>query len=665
MKTILICLGLFMSFPAFGSIDTIKLRSEIQEVTIFRIGAQVHRKAKVNLLRGQHVLKIEKLPLDINAQSIQVKNVRNCRILSVKHSIDQHHSRKKSKVEQALMDQNEEKEHQIGVINSTLAVLEFEENFLLDNARRSDKDLRSNISEVQAAADFYRGRINAIKKEEMALRKQIEQLKEEMAKVNKQRSKITVKKRKAFSQIIIVLDCGTPVITDLQLSYYTGTAGWTPLYDFRVESISKPLTIVYNAHVFQSSGEDWDQVQITLSTNNPKVSNIKPELQKWLLGHSRIQQRRRINYNAIGELQGNVTDRTTGETIPFASVVAEIQGRQMAGTSTDFDGFYSLKPLAAGTYNLKCSNIGMHPVLVRGVQIVPSKVTFQDIKMRSSVSDIGAVEVISFKRSLIDPQNPGSARTITREEISRMPSRSVYQADDGGALTIKGARSAGVSYYADAPIQITVSNFIKRKLNNLTYMIDHPYTILSDGKDHMIRIKEVEVPVQYVHYVVPKLEQDVFLTARITDWPLLNLISGKTSIFYQGTFTGQSFLDTKNTEDTLSISLGRDDNIVVTRDIDKTVHDRRTIGNFIKESIGLEIVVKNNKSTKAIVNVEDQIPISDRKSIDIDLLDAVGAIVDKRSGKLTWKLELEPGAKKVLSYRFSVKYPKEIDLRIE
>ena len=86
----------------------------------------------------------------------------------------------------------------------------------------------------------------------------------------------SVKKRTTYSKIIITLDCLSAISDDLSISYYVSSAGWTPNYDFRVDEITKPLNIVYNADVYQSSGENWDKVNLKLSTNNPSLSGEQP-----------------------------------------------------------------------------------------------------------------------------------------------------------------------------------------------------------------------------------------------------------------------------------------------------------------------------------------------------------------------------------------------------
>ena len=124
-------------------------------------------------------------------------------------------------------------------------------------------------------------------------------------------------------------------------------------------------------------------------------------------------------------------------------------------------------------------------------------------------------------------------------------------------------------------------------------------------------------------------------------------------------------IDANNASDTLNISLGRDKNIIVKREGNKDVNDKKIIGNNIKETLGWDITIKNNKDTKVKVFVEDQYPISEKKSIEISLLESSKAKIEEKIGKLTWELQLEPNEKKLISYKYSVKYPKEINLTTE
>ena len=210
-----------------------------------------------------------------------------------------------------------------------------------------------------------------------------------------------------------------------------------------------------------------------------------------------------------------------------------------------------------------------------------------------------------------------------------------------------------------------ISNTLKSNVTNLEYTIEIPYSIPSDGEDYSIKIKEVSLTVDYVYHAVPKLENDVFLTAEIVGWTELNLLSGKSSIYYQGTFTGESYIDANQAGDTLNVSLGRDRNIIVKREGSKEMNDKQILGKNIKETLGWNITVKNNKSAKIKIIVDDQFPVSEKKSIEVERLDYSNAKLEDKTGKLSWELQIEPNDKKVVSFKYSVKYPKYVNLMIE
>lgn len=655
MKNLIIILTLFLSINAFSSIDTININSSITDVTVFFSGAQITRNAALKLNKGKYLMKIDKLPYKINSQSIQVKGINNCKILSVKHQLNYQNENKKNNEELELDNKIEELEVIIKEIKNKLIVFDLEEKLLFDNRILGTKKEGSKISEIKEAADFYRIRLNEIKHKKLKLSIELEQRKENIRALYVTLNKLTAQKRKAFSQIIIAIDCEKAISSTLQVCYYIESAGWEPLYDFRVDDITKPLIIVYNANVYQTSGEDWNNVNIKLSTNNPSLSGGSPELTTWYLGKEYSYQNESIKM-VISTLKGKVYDIETNEHLPFANVIVYKNNTQIADATTDFNGQYTIKPVQSGTYVVKVVYIGYNPSQTSNIRLYPNKTTFQDFKLQAN--NIALKEVVIYEKPLIDPDYTSTGATLTAKEIKVLPTRNISAiVNTTGGVFSRKKKSLKTSNY--------ISNSLKTKVTNLEYIIDIPYTISSDGEDYNIKIKQVALPVEYVYYSAPKLDDDAFLNAKITDWIQLNLLSGKSSIYYQGTYIGESLIDVDNASDTLNISLGRDQNIIIMRNGNKEMNDKRFFGNTIKETVGWDIIIKNNKDTKIYITVEDQYPISEKKSIEVTLLEYSEAKINEKTGKLSWEITLEPNEKKVLNYQYSVKYPKDLYLTIE
>jgi uncharacterized protein (TIGR02231 family) len=193
---------------------------------------------------------------------------------------------------------------------------------------------------------------------------------------------------------------------------------------------------------------------------------------------------------------------------------------------------------------------------------------------------------------------------------------------------------------------------------NTSFDIELPYTIVNDGKQHMVAIKKYELPATYRYFAVPRIDKDAFLQAQVTDWQDLNLIAGQTNIFYEGTYVGQGYIDVRNTSDTLTFSLGRDKKIVVRREQDKKRRSTKTIGSNVRESFAYTIKVRNTRKDAINIVIQDQLPVSNDKDIVVEDAEKGNAEYNETTGVLSWTLIMKPNENSALSFGYTVKYPK-------
>lgn len=195
---------------------------------------------------------------------------------------------------------------------------------------------------------------------------------------------------------------------------------------------------------------------------------------------------------------------------------------------------------------------------------------------------------------------------------------------------------------------------------NAEFDIALPYTIPSDSKPYLVDVNNKMLEAKYEYVSVPKMDKDAFLIAKVVGWTDLNLVSGNASIYFNGTYIGQSKISVQEISDTLELSLGRDSKIAMSRVKKSERNDRQIIGNFMKETFKYEITVKNNRETPLILTISDQVPMDNDSRIDISILESSGGVYEKATGLMTWKLVLNPGEVKTINFNFSVKYPKYI-----
>ena len=229
-------------------------------------------------------------------------------------------------------------------------------------------------------------------------------------------------------------------------------------------------------------------------------------------------------------------------------------------------------------------------------------------------------------------------------------------ADEGLALEKK--------MKAPVPAAQSASSYTVQNVNfsNVEFDIDLPYTINADGKPQQVTIMEEAIPAIYKHYVVPKMEQEAYLIARLTGWEKLNLLPGMANVYFQNTIIGGTQINPNVIVDTLNISLGRDQGLSITRKKTKDREINRTLSNNIEREVIIEITVRNKRDENVEIQVEDQIPVSgvpDEIKVKWSKETLGGAELNEQTGALTWDLKLAPRESKTLTFSYIISHPKD------
>lgn len=147
-----------------------------------------------------------------------------------------------------------------------------------------------------------------------------------------------------------------------------------------------------------------------------------------------------------GSIKGTVTDKSSGEPLPFVKVII-FQGDQQKGfAATDVMGKFLISSLAPGLYDVELRFVGYQSVRQTGVVVSSDKYTILDnLQLGQSAEMLDVVEVITYAVPLIDKDGGASGGTVTREDISKMPTRDAT----GIASTVGGVYSSegvGIKY---------------------------------------------------------------------------------------------------------------------------------------------------------------------------------------------------------------------------
>ncbi len=622
------CISMYSNAQLKKTID-----SKIEKVTVFLEGAQVQRTAKASLAPGKHELVFSGISPAIDKQSIQVKADGNITVLSVIHQQNfLKEQEKQQEISQAEL-QKDALRDKISLQKNILNVYKQEESLLIKNQEVGGANGLKAI-DLKEAADFQRLRLTEVYQKQMETEKMIKKLEADVLKLNKQLTELNQQTDISTSEIYVTAVTKETITTGFTITYLIRQAGWYPTYDVRVKDISSPINLQYKANVFQSSGEDWKDVKMLLSTGNPNDNGTRPVINPWYLKYNYATQP--INLGSMNKIQssygpGSVSGRITnekGEPVPGASIV--VKGTS-TGITADANGFFNIR-MPANSSTLSISSIGMEN---QELQITGG---YANVVLKEHTQQLEEVVVTGY----------GLAGSVAGIQANSDDNR------ENPARSFKKLRS---------PVAINTTTVYQP--TTTIYEIDDPYTILNDGKTYMVEIDGYEINAQYEYYAAPKVEPDVFLTAKIADWQELNLLPGEANLFFEGTFLGKSALDIINAGDTLNISLGKDKGVVIKRTLMKEFSSKKFMGSNKTDTRQYEILVRNNKQQPISIIIEDQFPISTQKEIEVQDREYPMAKLDTDTQKLTWQFSVEPKKETKLKYKYEVKYPKEKILQLD
>lgn len=193
----------------------------------------------------------------------------------------------------------------------------------------------------------------------------------------------------------------------------------------------------------------------------------------------------------------------------------------------------------------------------------------------------------------------------------------------------------------------------------VNFDVSIPYSIASDGKTQIIELQKNTSKATYRYATVPKLSSIAYLTGDITDWSDYNFQNGDATLYFENSYVGTSTIRADQSSDTLTLSLGPDNSIVVSREKQKEYSTKKTIGANQTDTYSYVIMVRNNKSNDISIRVYDQIPLSTDSGISVEPTELSKGKLDATTGEVTWDLTMKPQETKKLILTYSVKYPKE------
>ncbi|RXG13398.1 putative protein (TIGR02231 family) [Leeuwenhoekiella aestuarii] len=623
---VLLLFCLFLSNPnSIASEKPLPQNSKIEKVTIYLQGATIERSSSVTVKSGVNELIFDNLSPDILENSIQLRGLDDASILSLafdlnyldKKTVSAEYEKLKSDLDQLLYEKNS--------IQNTIEGYERELKLLTENQRINSDNTDLSLEKVKQISAYYRQRSTEIQNIIYKQKREIQELDRKINDYRQQMNNLDDSRKEMRGEITVKLQSDRATSLNLELSYIIQNAGWFPLYDIRAENTSSPIELNYKANVYQQSGIDWDNVKLVLSTGDPNTNNFKPDLQpkylNFVTGYYRktsAVNRTNYKYNpTIRSVSGIVTD-DSGAPLPGANIT---QAGSSNGTTTDFDGKYRLSINSNSGSALHYSYVGFN------TESIPIHGSMMNVQLEQNNESLDEVVVVGYgtqdKRSVV------------------------------GALA---GKVAGITINSESYNENVEAK--EESLTNTRFEIKKRYTIVSNADITTIEIDKFDLPASYQHYAAPELNENVFLTATVTDWERYDLLQGEANIYFEGSYAGKTAISPLATTDSLEISLGIDPNIIVKREKKDNFKSKSFLGGTRVVAKAYEISIRNTKSSAVNLVLEDRIPVSQNKDIKVSDQETADAAYDEKTGILKWKLELAPKASVTKNFSYEVRYPK-------
>ena len=540
MKKLLLAVSILFATTAFANDDRTIGNAHLQSVTVDRSGAEMVHTATATLKEGRNELVIDQLANTIDVNSIQVKVSDGITILGTEFG-NNHLSSPVNITRVNVLEDSLE------VLNKMIAKLDLGIVNItqLQDVLKANRDIKGSQTGVSVAElikfiDYYKAKTTELQTELAQLQDKKQKLIVISRKIQSEIDEEQNKNVSTTGRITLQLQVSEAGKYSFEVSYIALNASWNPFYDLRVDDIRNPIKLVYKANISQTTGKDWKQVKLSLSTAAPNQSGTAPQLNPWFLGY--------------------IYPRT--------------------------------KTRAMAKQNMMATEPSLDEVVVVGY----------------------------------------------------------------GAM-----KKSDVSGNVNSPKVKKLEDYVSVSDNtlNVTFDVDVLYDIPTNGKELTAVLKTYQVPATYKHFAIPKLDKDAYIIADILDWEKLNLLPGNANVILEGTYTGKTFIDPNTSQDTLSLTLGKDKRVAIKRDKLVDYSSVKFLGSNKLQKFTYEITVKNNKKDAINLDLKDQFPLTTNKEIEVELLDAGGASTNNDSGVLNWLVTIPAGESKKFRFTYSIKYPKD------
>ncbi len=530
----------------------IKTDSKISAVTVYPGSAKITRTSSVSLKPGANEIIINNLPINLNESSLRVSGEGDAGvslgsvqlIREIKQDVVQQQERD---LLQKIEEIKEGKKEIEDVIERNNSQLDYIRKIVFGNqpiGKRKDDIQNNSYSNLplEQWEQAWKTLDEATERVQIKIRNANRTLKEkdkQLAKLKKELQQIaTNQKEVRAAKLNILADISSEL--DLKISYQINGARWEPVYDMDLNTQTGEIQMKTLAQISQRTGENWQGVDVTLSTLRPTSGTQLPNLNPWVLD--------------------------------FLPEGPEISARSF--------------------------NSGM---------------TMDSVQMETMAAPVvkSMAPKVAKRRA---PMKQQQSRLISADFSAEYKVPGVISLDSGSDKR----RFALNSNKLSSDIKLASSP-----------RYDSRAMILATTK------YEEETP----------------------------LLAGSMSLYRNGNYVGNTFIQQKQSGEELKLSFGEDDKIKIKfmPDPDKKRKDGLLFGKKKVVERHYQVSISSNHSKPFPISISDVIPVGSDENIKVKRLGEAPTVIDleDKKGVLSWDKVIAPNQNLKIKYGYSVSYPED------
>ncbi len=274
-----------MPVVAFSQAN-VDVTPNVKSATLYQNGALVTHEGDANLDAGKTTVLFHGLPSGIDKQSIQLSSNGDIVILSVtSHDDYLSINRNNSKVKM-WQDSIGSLTEDYQSVRNEISILEDAKKLLDNNRSVGGTSTGTTVLAVKSMYEYYIKQVNEIDDSLLLLHKRENKYLSKIRKVSDEMAEWKSRTDTVANDVEATISSDKRQKVSFHLSYLTYDASWSPVYDLRAQDTKHSCQFSYKANISQHTGQDWNNIDLTLSSSNPEVSQTAPTLNPWYLSYA-------------------------------------------------------------------------------------------------------------------------------------------------------------------------------------------------------------------------------------------------------------------------------------------------------------------------------------------------------------------------------------------